>query len=303
MRPLRLLPLLTLLLPLVLTSGCSIKQIALNAVADELSGGTGGSFTNDPDLQFIGEALPFGLKLMEGINDGVPEHVAMKLTLASGFTQYAAVYVEWPAEQLKYSDYEEHRRQMQRAKQFYLRAHNYALDGLDLIHPDFRSRLVEDMDALMAEMTVDDVPLLFWMGGSLLSAASTDLEDPEMFIALPIGGKAVLRAYELDPGWSEGFIAGTLISLEPNLPGPDPYGRSEKRYEEAVKASGDKNAGNHVSLATAVALKQQDKERFVALLEKALSYDLDADPDNRLANDYAQQKARFLLEHLDDLFL
>ena len=104
MRPLRLLPLLTLLLPLVLTSGCSIKQIALNAVADELSGGTGGSFTNDPDLQFIGEALPFGLKLMEGINDGVPEHVAMKLTLASGFTQYAAVYVEWPAERRRHQD-------------------------------------------------------------------------------------------------------------------------------------------------------------------------------------------------------
>ena len=26
-------------------------------------------------------------------------------------------------------------------------------------------------------------------------------------------------------------------------------------------------------------------------------------PENRLANDYAQRKARFLLEHLDDLFL
>jgi len=301
MRPHRLLPLLAL--AALLTSGCSIKQVALNAVADELSGGTGGSFTNDPDLQFIGEALPFGLKLMEGINDGVPKHVEMKTTLASGFTQYSAVYVEWPAEQLKFSDYEEHRRQMQRAKAFYLRAHNYALDGLDLKHPGFRSRLYEDLDGLMAEMTADDVPLLFWMAGSLLSAASTDLEDPEMFVALPIGGKAMMRAYELDPGWSDGFIPGTLISLEPNLPGPDPFKRAEARYEEAVKLSGGKSAGNHVSLATAVALKQQDKERFVALLNKALEYDLDADPDNRLANDYAQQKARFLLEHLDDLFL
>ncbi|MCO4771118.1 MAG: hypothetical protein KDA24_13875 [Deltaproteobacteria bacterium] len=303
MRPMRFLPTLALLVSLVLTSGCSIKQLALNAVADELSGGTGGSFTEDPDLQFIGEALPFGLKLMEGINGGVPKHVEMKLTLASGFTQYGVVYVEWPAEQLKYSDYEEHRRQMQRAKQFYLRAHNYALDGLDLKHPGFRSRLYGDLDALLAEMTAEDVPFLFWMAASLLSAASTDLEDPEMFAALPIGGKAVMRAYELDSGWSNGLIASTLISLEPNLPGPDPAGRAEARYEEALKLTEGRSAGVHVSLATAVARKAQDKERFVALLEKALSFDLDADPDNRLSNDYAQQKARFLLEHLDDMFL
>jgi len=30
---------------------------------------------------------------------------------------------------------------------------------------------------------------------------------------------------------------------------------------------------------------------------------LDAFPENQLANDYAQRKARFLLEHIDDLFL
>ena len=58
-----------------------------------------------------------------------------------------------------------------------------------------------------------------------------------------------------------------------------------------------------MSLATAVVQPAQDKARFVELLNKALEVDLDADPDNRLGNDYAQQRARFLLDHLDDLFL
>lgn len=295
---------LALLAPLLLMlTGCSVKQMAMNAVADSLSGDTGGTFTQDPDLQFIGEALPFGLKLMEGVNDSTPKHVGMKLTLASGFTQYGVVFVEWPAEQLKYDDYEESRRQYKRAKQFYMRANNYALDGLDLVHDDFRSRLYEDTDALMAEMTVDDVPLLFWTAASWLAAASTDLEDPESFGMFGLASKVMMRAYELDPGWSNGMIPSTLISLEPNLPGPGGAERAEARFEEALKLTGGRSAGIYVSLGTAVARPAQDRERFIELMNKALEIDLEAYPDERLGNDYAQQRARFLLEHIDDMFL
>jgi predicted anti-sigma-YlaC factor YlaD len=38
-------------------------------------------------------------------------------------------------------------------------------------------------------------------------------------------------------------------------------------------------------------------------LEKALAVDPDADPGNRLANLVAQRRARWLLKHIDDLFL
>ena len=73
-----------------------------------------------------------------------------------------------------------------------------------------------------------------------------------------------------------------------------PHGLQEPAARERLR---------DVGLATAVALKTQDKERFVELLNKSLELSLDDDPDNRLSNDYAQQKARFLLEHLDDMFL
>ena len=295
---------LATLLPLLLAlTGCSVKQMALNAVADSLSGDTGGTFTTDPDLQFIGEALPFGLKLMEGINDGTPRHVGMKLTLASGFTQYGVVFVEWPAEQLKYDNYEESRRQYKRAKAFYLRANNYALDGLDLTHADFRSRIYGDTDAVLAEMTADDVPLLFWTAASWLAAASTDLEDPEMIGIFPLASKVMMRAYALDPTWSDGMIPSTLISLEPNMPGPGGAERAQARFEEALTLNGGTSAGVYVSLANAVAKPAQDRERYIELLNKALAIDLEAHPDERLSNDYAQQRARFLLDHIDDMFL
>ena len=289
----------TLLLSL---SGCSLKQVALNSVADMLSSGTGGSFSQDDDLQFVGEALPFALKLMEAINDGTPEHVAMKLTLASGFTQYGVVFVEWPATQAKYDDFGAYEHGRARARGFYQRASNYALDGLDLLHADFRSRLMSDFDALMAEMTAADVPLLYWLGAAYISAATTNPEDPEMFGLIPVGASLLQRCFALDPDWNDGAIRELMISLEPNLPGPGGAERSREHYDTVAALRGETSAGPHVALATAVALKAQDRDEFVRLLNLALDVDLNADPDNRLANDYAQQKAAFLLDHLDDLF-
>ena len=292
-----------LLATLLLTlSGCSLKQVALNSVADMLSSGTGGTFSQDEDLQFVGESLPFALKLMEAINAGTPEHVAMKLTLASGFTQYGVVFVEWPATQAKYDDFGAYEHGRARARGFYLRANEYALDGLDLLHPGFRSRIMTDTEALMAEMTASDVPLLFWLGASWISAATTNLEDPEMFGLFPVASGILQRAFALDPDWNQGAIREIMISLEPALPGPGGAGRAQQHYDKVLAIKGDTAAGPHVALATAVAQKSQDREEFVRLLNLALDVDLDADPESRLANDYAQQKAAFLLDHLDDLF-
>jgi predicted anti-sigma-YlaC factor YlaD len=292
-----------LALPLAL-SGCSIKRIALNAVADELSGGTGGSFTQDEDLQFVGDALPFALKLMESINDAVPEHPGMKLTLASGFVQYGVVFVEWPATQLKYDDWGAYQDGLDRASGFYRRGGDFALAGLDLNHAGFRSKIVEDTESALAEAGPEDVALLYWLGAAWLAMASTDLEDPEMFGLVPVGVSIIDRCYELDPGWSGGSIPELLITLEGLRPLPGGAERAKAHYDAVVAMpGGELKAGPHVSLATAVALKAQDKAGFVALLEKALAVDVEANPEGRLANEYAREKAQFLLDHVEDLFL
>ena len=124
-----------------------------------------------------------------------------------------------------------------------------------------------------------------------------------MFGLFAVGAQVLKHCYALEPDWDEGAIHELLISLEPAMPMPGGAERSKVHYDRARELQGDRKAGPHVSYATAVALKAQDKEAFVELLEKALAVDLDAHPDDRLANDYAQQRARFLLDHLDDLFL
>src|SRR5215469_2620784 len=81
------------LLTIVLTAtGCSIKRIAINKLGDSLaSGGTTFASDNDPDL--VGDALPFSLKLMESLLAESPRHRGLLFATASGFTQYAFVYI------------------------------------------------------------------------------------------------------------------------------------------------------------------------------------------------------------------
>ena len=76
---------------------------------------------------------------------------------------------------------------------------------------------------------------------------------------------------------------------------------SKERARE--KLTRGKKASPYVSLASSVAVRKQDYKTFKDLLRKALAIDPDAVPEWRLANILAQGKARWLLEHIPELFL
>ena len=179
----------------------------------------------------------------------------------------------------------------------------YAMEGIELGHPGFAEGIRADTAATLNDTTIEDVPLLYWLGASWLMAISNAREDPELIGELPLAAACLHRALELDPDWDRGAIHEALISLEPSLPMPGGVQRAEEHFAKAVELSGGLKASPYVSLATSICIKAQDRERFESLLGQALAVDLDASPNDRMANTYAQLKARFLLDHLDDLFL
>jgi predicted anti-sigma-YlaC factor YlaD len=63
------------------------------------------------------------------------------------------------------------------------------------------------------------------------------------------------------------------------------------------------SAGLFVAYADAVAVPQQDVDRFRSLIAQALEVDPDEREETRLANLVAQRRARSLLRRIDDLFL
>jgi len=46
--------------------GCSLRRFAVNRIGDALAAG-GSTFESDEDLELVGDALPFGLKLTESL--------------------------------------------------------------------------------------------------------------------------------------------------------------------------------------------------------------------------------------------
>jgi predicted anti-sigma-YlaC factor YlaD len=70
-----------------------------------------------------------------------------------------------------------------------------------------------------------------------------------------------------------------------------------------MELSGGFQASPLVSLAEAVAIQKQDRKQFQSLLGRALSVDVNAKPEFRLANLVMQRRARWLLTRADELFL
>ena len=129
------------LLPLV--TGCSIRGMAVSAVADGLSG-TGDTFASDDDPELVRDAVPFALKTYEALLAERPEHRGLLLASARGFTQYAWAFVETDALLLEGEDRAAARSERIRARNLYLRARDYGLRALELERPGTGEALHRD---------------------------------------------------------------------------------------------------------------------------------------------------------------
>ena len=79
------------------TTGCSVKRFAIDKLGDSLAN-SGTTYAADDDPDLVGQALPFSLKLVEGLLAESPQHRGLLFTAASGFTEYAYAYVQQDAD-------------------------------------------------------------------------------------------------------------------------------------------------------------------------------------------------------------
>jgi len=264
----------------------------------------GAVWAGDDDPQLIREALPFALKTIESLLATEPENRDLLLAAAGGFTQYAYAFVEGDALEAGDRDPAAAQAIRERARRMYLRARDYALRGLDLRHPGSRAALQQDPVKAAAGFGADDVPFLYWCGASWGAAIASGKDHPELVADLPAVRALLERARALREDFQQGAIHAALLPLDalsPVMGGSPEHARQD--YERALALSGGHDAGLFVSWAMSVAVPAQDRPGFDAAIERALAVDADATPANRLANLVAQQRALYLKQHVDDLFL
>jgi predicted anti-sigma-YlaC factor YlaD len=284
--------------------GCSVKRYAINKLGDSLAN-PGTTFSGDNDPEFVGQAVPFSLKLIESLLAESPNHRGLLFAASSGYTQYSYAYIQQLAEQLEKDDLPKSREESARATNLYLRARDFGLRGLETKHKGFGALLRSDSKAAVQRIKADEVPLLYWTAVSWGAAIALSKDNPALVAEQPQVEALIDRAYALNPDYQHGAIDEFLISYESARQGVkgDFAGRSRMHFDRAVSLSKGQLASPYVAYAESVCLTQQDRAEFDAMLRQALAVNQDARIEWRLSNVVMQRRARWLLSREDDLFL
>ena len=282
---------------------CSPKTYAIKMVADTLSEGTS-SFATDDDPELIKEALPFGLKTLEGLAVQLPTHRPLLGSLAVGFTSYSAGFIQPEIRGLESVDLDLARAKKVRARRMFIRARDYGLRALETNYPNLRQRLLQDPKAALAKTVKKDVPDLYWTAAAWGSAISLGKDQMDLVADVPIVDALIHRAIELDEAWDGGSLTEFMIAFESR---GDAQGGSLDRartyYNRTLELAKGKRISPHVSLAENVSITTQNRTEFETLLDEALAFDCDKYPETRLVNMLAQKRARQLKDLTGSLFL
>ncbi|MBI5015507.1 MAG: TRAP transporter TatT component family protein [Deltaproteobacteria bacterium] len=284
--------------------GCSPKRLAVDALGDALAGG-GAAYARDNDPELIRDALPFALKTMEGLLEESPSHLGLLLAGASGFTQYAYAFLDQEADYREDSDLEGATALRRRALGLYRRATEYGLRGLEAAAPGFRTGLRSDAPAALGRLVPAQVPLLYWTAASWGAAISLAKHDPELSADLSLTAALMERALALDEGFGLGAAHDFFIAYDGGRPAAagGSAERARRHLERALVLAKGQRAAPLVTFAETVSVGTQNRLEFTRLLGEALAVDVDAAPDQRLANLLSQRRARWLLGRADQLFL
>jgi hypothetical protein len=286
---------------LTLLQGCAmLKRKAVGMVAETLAS-SGDVFTRDDDLELVGDAIPFGLKLYESLLDSAPTNKDLLIATCSNFTQYGVAYLETEALVLGEAQHHDEVAHLNgRALKLYLRAKGYCERAMEVRFPGIMQKLPTDPVAALAKAEKKDVPLLYWMAASWGSAIALGVDRPDLVIDMPTVRALADRAIALDETWSRGTLHEMFVSLDSLSPalGGNPE-RARTHFTRAVELQKGLSPGPYVALALGVAVPAQDRAEYEKLLNEALAIDPAKDPSNRLVALVQQRRARALLDQID----
>ena len=287
---------------LMLLGGCSIKKMAIKTVADSMAESSA-NYTSDEDPELIREALPFGLKTLEGLAETLPNHRPLLRSLASGFTSYAVGFLVPEIRPLEETDLERSRALRVRSRLMLLRARDYALRSLEVEYPGFRAALFADAKTAVERVKVADVPDVYWAAAAWGSAVSQGKDQMDLVAEVPIVEALIRRALALDESWEQGSLHEFMIVFESRGEASGgSYQRARQHFDRAMALSNGRKIGPLVSLAENVSVYTGNRKEFDELLARALEFDVNSAPESRLINILGQRRARQLQAMADELF-
>ena len=142
----------------LLVSGCSIKRMAFNGIANTLapfpapkSGASGGidaaaALTGEDDVKLVSEVFPTVLKTYEILHLSNPQHRGLAVMSGSLYIMYANAFVQTPADYIPETQFQKKNLEYLRAKKFYLRGADYVMQSLDGAYKGFAEAMAHYTD-------------------------------------------------------------------------------------------------------------------------------------------------------------
>jgi len=244
------------------------------------------------DVEMVKDALPAGLLQLDGLIEASPNNANLLVRTAEGYNGYSFVFVEGKDDV--------------RAARLYLRSFDYASRALKQ-----KKKFAKAFDGPIDEFTESlsvfgkkDVPALFWASSSWLSWAGLNIDDPEIFLALPKIKAMLKRSIELDDTYKYGVahtVLGVLYASRPVAHGGKPE-MAKAEFDRAFALSGRKFLIFQFMYAQYYAYQIQDRDLFVETLNEIISAPDDLFPEMGFVNASVKIKAKKLLKNVDNIF-
>jgi len=274
-----------------LTTGCNSTKFMVNSM-EPLMEKMNDAVNKHTDVELVKDAMPAALIQMDGFIEAAPDNTKLLARAAEAYNGYSFIFVEG--------------HDNERAEKMYLRAFKYASRALKQ-KEEFAEAFDGDIESFTASMNVfdkKDVPALFWAATSWLSWAGLNVDDPEIFLALPKIKIMLKRCIELDETYKYGIahtVLGVLYASRPVAHGGKPE-MAKAEFDRAFELSEGRMLVFKLSYAQYYAYQIQDRELFVTTLHEIIEAPDDLLPKMGFINAAAKKKAVRLLNNVDNIF-
>ncbi len=274
--------LFAIVLLMLLMTGCT--RLALHATSPLIPNLTK-AFFEECDLELAEQSLPAELKLMEGLLKSAPQNKELLTALCMGFTGYAMLFVE--------------EKNPERASRLYLRARRYGLKAIGIEDPNHQAIL-----ARLSAMDKGEIEPLFWVTMSWNGWINLNLDKPAALGELTASQECLKRVMKINPKYFYGspyIISGSMLAARPKILGGD-AAKAKEFFTKAMAASNGKFFLAQYYYAKYYAVRVQDKELFLNLIEEVEQAPLDQLKEACLINSAIKEKMKGLKEMADELF-
>ena len=217
-------------------------------------------------------------------------------------TQYTFAFVVEKADRLIEVDYDAGKALYVEGLLSFEQAIEYGKSALKHRHPELQSL----KDLIIADVTFNkaDIPYLYWLAAAYGGAIGCSRGKSHWVIQLPKVGYLLETALAIDPSWNYGALHSVMISysmVRADLQGNN-VEEAKRHFNAAMRYSRRNDAGAMVSYAENVCVYEQEKERFVQILNTVINMNVNINKELSLGNIIARDRARWLLSREEELF-